>query len=130
VNPKVRDELGRIINDKLECGIIEPFKSPSSSTVLLLPKPKGGIRFVLDYPALNKYLIGDAYTLPRVEETTTALEGTKYFSTLDVKEAFYAAWPLRVHLASDGLKDSVSCAHLHLRHLCLHKDGGRACGGA
>jgi hypothetical protein len=90
VNPKVRDELGRIINDKLERGIIEPSKSPFSSTVLPLPKPKGGIRFVLDYRALNKCLIGDAYTLPRVEETTTALRGAKYFSTLDVKEAFWS----------------------------------------
>jgi len=32
----------------------------------------------------------DAYTLPRVEETTTALKGAKFFSTLDIKEAFWS----------------------------------------
>ena len=75
INPSVRAELARIIHDMLERGIIEPGTGPYSSTVLLLPKPKGGLRFVLDYRALNACIETDAYTLPQVEEVLSTLHG-------------------------------------------------------
>ena len=81
VNPTVRSQLTDIINGKLQLGIIEPGNGPYSSTVLLLPKPKGGIRFVLDYRVLNENVVTDAYTLPRVEKVLSALSGGKIFST-------------------------------------------------
>ena len=90
VNPNVRTELAQIINDKLQRGIIERGHGPYTSTVLLLPKPKGGVRFVLDYRALNECVRSDAYTLPQVDEVLSALGGSKFFSTLDIKEAFWS----------------------------------------
>ena len=90
INPKVRSQLKEILDDKLNRGIIEPGHGPYSSTVLLLPKPKGGIRFVLDYRALNDCVKSDAYTLPQVEEVLSALSGSRIFSSLDIKEAFWS----------------------------------------
>ena len=76
------------MDDKLNRSIIEPGPGPYSSTVLLLPKPKGGIRFVLDYRALNDCVMSDAYTLPQVDKVLSALSRSKIFSSLDIKEAF------------------------------------------
>lgn len=90
INPSVRAELARIINDMLDRGIIEPGTGPYSSTVLLLPKPKGGLRFVLDYRALNSCIEADAYTLPQVEEVLSTLHGSTLFSAIDIKEAFWS----------------------------------------
>ena len=90
INPSVRKELAKILNDKLDRGIIEPGNGPYSSTVLLLPKPKGGLRFVLDYRALNECIKADAYTLPQVEEVLSTLHGSTLFSAIDIKEAFWS----------------------------------------
>jgi hypothetical protein len=56
--------------------------------VLLVLKPGGGVRFCIDYRALNKVIEPDAYTLPTVQENLAAMSGDKFFSCLDMKEAF------------------------------------------
>jgi hypothetical protein len=89
-NPATRVILRNLIEDKLKRGIIEPSKSPSSSTVLMVPKPGGGVRFCIDYRALNNAIEPDAYTLPTVQENLAALSGDKYFTCLDMKEAFWS----------------------------------------
>jgi hypothetical protein len=63
--------------------------SPSSSTILLVPKPTGGVHFLIDYRALNKAVAPDAYTLPAVDESLASLNGNRYFTSFDMKEAFW-----------------------------------------
>jgi exonuclease III len=88
-NPHVRAHLRKVIEDKLQRDIIEPSNAANSSTVLLVPKPNGGIRFCIDYRALNKAIKGDAYALPSIMENLSSLGGNKFFSSLDMKEAFW-----------------------------------------
>jgi hypothetical protein len=89
MNPPTRDQLRALIQHKLKRDIIEPSTSPSSSTILLVPKPNGGVRFVIDYRELNKAVAPDAYTLPAVDESLASLNGNRYFTSLDMKEAFW-----------------------------------------
>jgi hypothetical protein len=90
MNPKTRAYLRQVIEEKLKRGIIEPSGAPCSSTVLLIPKPNGGgLRFCIDYRALNKAIAPDAYVLPTIHENLASLSGNKYFSSLDMKEAFW-----------------------------------------
>jgi hypothetical protein len=89
MNPPTRDKLRELIQHKLKRDIIEPSTSPSSSTILLVPKPTGGVRFVIDYRALNKAVAPDAYTLPAVDESLASLNGNLFFTSLDMKEAFW-----------------------------------------
>jgi hypothetical protein len=56
----------------------------------MVPNPGGGVRFYIDYRALNKAIKPDAYTLPTVQENLAALSGDKYFTCLDMKEAFWS----------------------------------------
>jgi hypothetical protein len=87
-NPATRKVLRETIESQLHRGVIEPSTVPCSSTVLLVLKPGGGVRFCIDYRALNKVIEPDAYTLPTVQENLAAMSGDKFFSCLDMKEAF------------------------------------------
>ena len=88
-NPSTQKELRNIIQGQLDRNIIEPSTSQTSATVLLVPKPNGGIRFVVDYRALNSKIKGDAYTLPTVQDALASLSNRKIFSSVDMKEAFW-----------------------------------------
>ena len=90
-----RQELRKQTKEQEDKGIIEDSVSDFSSAVVLIPKKGGGIRFAIDYRALNKAIVTDEYTLPNVQEGLAALGGDSttpptYFSTLDIKEAFWS----------------------------------------
>ena len=54
------------------------------------------MRFAIDYRSLNAAIHADSYTLPKVEEALSSLHGSKFFSSLDMKEAFWSV-PLAEH---------------------------------
>jgi hypothetical protein len=89
INPEVRKQLRDLLDTQRKLGIIEPSNSPFTSSVLLVPKPGGKIRFVVDYRALNKFVVNDSHPLPRVDETLSALHGAAVFSTFDLVSAFW-----------------------------------------
>ena len=75
------------VDQMLEKGIIRPSTSPWSAPSLLVPKrsPDGKpkYRFCVGFRALNAVTRFDPYPLPIMEETSSALFGSKYFSVLD-----------------------------------------------
>ncbi|CAH1229798.1 RTL1 [Branchiostoma lanceolatum] len=93
----------------LENDVIEPSSSPWASPVVLVTKKDGSPRFCVDYRKLNSVTIPDAHPLPRIDDTLDALAGASYFSTLDMKSAY---WQVPLHpsdkektafVTSDGL---------------------------
>jgi len=67
-----RDELlvlRRTLLDLLEKGFIRASNSPAASPVLFVRKPGGGLRFCVDYRALNALTKKDRYPLPLIKET-------------------------------------------------------------
>ena len=89
VNPEARRQVAEEVRKQKELGVIQDSCSPYSSTVLLVPKPTGGVRVVVDFRALNKIVKRDAYPLPRVEDSLAALQGKTYFSSIDIVTAFW-----------------------------------------
>lgn len=86
-----RDELRALkewIEENLRKGFIRPSSSPAASPVLFVKKPGGGLRFCVDYRALNAITVKDRYPLPLTKETLNNLKGMKYFSKLDIISAF------------------------------------------
>ena len=63
----------------LKLGVIEPSQSPYSSPVLLVKKPDGSARFVLDFRKLNQITEFDAEPIPDPELLFSKLEGKKFF---------------------------------------------------
>ena len=94
----VRQEMNRQVRKILDKGFISPSYSPWSSPVVLAPKKsENGVpknRFCVDFRALNAVTKYDSYPLPRYEETTSTLSGSKFFPVLDCYSGF---WQINIH---------------------------------
>ena len=97
------------VDQMLRQGVIEPSESPWSSPVVLVKKKTGEWRFCVDYRKLNEVTVNDVYPLPRIEDALGQLEGSKYFSLMDL-QAGYHQIPVRsedrpktAFITADGL---------------------------
>ena len=54
-----------------------------------MPKGGGGKHEVIDYQALNKVTRNFIWPMPKVEDIFSQLNGTKYFSTLDLRAGYH-----------------------------------------
>lgn len=80
--------LRKFLEDNLKKGFIRPSNSPCASPVLFARKPGGGLRFCVDYRALNALTVKNRYPLPLLQETLSRLSKAKYFTKVDVIAAF------------------------------------------
>ena len=77
------------VTDMLNRGIIQPSTSPWASPIILVKKKDGTDRFVVDFRRLNSVTRKDSYPLPRIGDALDALNGTKYFSSIDLMSGFW-----------------------------------------
>ena len=73
----------------LEKGVIQPSTSPWAAPIVLVTKKDGTTRFCVDYRALNCASVKDAYPLPRIDDSLDALNGGRYFCTMDLMSGFW-----------------------------------------
>lgn len=73
----------------LDKGFIRVSKSSASAPVLFAKKPGGGLRFCVDYRALNAVTRKDRYPLPLIHETLSQISKAKWFTKVDVIQAFH-----------------------------------------
>ena len=52
-------------------------------------KKDGGLKFCIDLRKLNEQAIKDAYSLPQINETLDSLQGSQWFSSLDLKSGYW-----------------------------------------
>lgn len=87
-----RDELlvlRKTLTELLEKNFIRVSNSPAAAPVLFVKKPGGGLRFCVDYRALNTISRKDRYPLPLVNETLERIGKAQYFTKLDIISAFH-----------------------------------------
>lgn len=89
IPPSMIDEVRKHIEELLSSGVIQKSKSPWCSNVVLVRKKNGKLRLCVDYRMLNKKTVKDSYALPRVEEVFDVLNGSKLFSTIDMKSGYH-----------------------------------------
>ncbi len=69
--------------------IIAETRSPYASPIVIVRKKNGQIRMCVDYRTLNRRTVPDQYTVPRIEDALACLNGSKWFSVLDLRSGYY-----------------------------------------
>ena len=87
-SPRCKQEINLQVDDMLQKGIIREPVSPWSSPVVLVKKKNGSFRFRVDLRKVNAVTRKDSFPMPSVFDTLDALNGTNYFSTLDLKSGY------------------------------------------
>ena len=83
------NEVRNHVNDMLANGWIRQSYSPYSSPMVCARKKCGGLRLCIDFRKLNKHTIPDMQPIPRVQDILDRLHGQKWFSTLDMSQAYH-----------------------------------------
>ncbi len=89
MSPQELDAIHRYLDLHLDKGFIQTSLVSYSSPVLFVEKLGGGIRFCIDYWRLNAITKKDRYPILLIEETLAQLENVKYFTKIDIRQAFY-----------------------------------------
>ncbi|GBM36473.1 Retrovirus-related Pol polyprotein from transposon 297 [Araneus ventricosus] len=84
-----KEESEHIVKEMVDNGIIEESSGPWASPIVLVKKKDGSTRFCVDYRKLNEITIKDSYPLPRIDDNLDALNGSKCFTTLDLKSGYW-----------------------------------------
>lgn len=88
-SPAEMDELRLQITELLVLGLIQPSTSPWGAPVLFVRKKSGELRMCVDYRALNRLCVKKSYGLPNIDESLERLQGSSYFSSLDLKSGYH-----------------------------------------
>ena len=86
------NDVKKHIQNMLDRNWIKKSQSSWSSPVVVVGKKDGGFRLCCDFRLLNKKTIPDKHPLPRIQETLDSLQGSKYFSVLDLSRAYYQGY--------------------------------------
>ena len=83
------EELKKQLKTLIQQGFIQPSSSPWGSSVIFAAKKDGGWRMCVDYRALNKVTIKNAYPLPRIDDIFDQLRKAKYFTKIDLRSGYH-----------------------------------------
>ncbi|MCO5548490.1 hypothetical protein L7F22_001950 [Adiantum nelumboides] len=89
VSQAQQEEIMRQVNKLVEKGMVRPNSSPFCSLVLLVQMKDGTYRMCVDYRALNRITIKNRFLVPRVEDLFDKLQGSTYFSRIDLKSGYH-----------------------------------------
>ena len=86
IPPDMQDDVRAHIQEMLDIGAIHKSHSPWASAVVLVWKKDGGLRFCIN---LNNQTVKDAYLLPQIDENLDSLQGSQWFSSLNLKSGYW-----------------------------------------
>lgn len=101
-----KNEVNRIVKELLEKGIIRKSNSEYSSPIVLVPKKPTGLRMCVDYRKLNDICVRDNWPLPLIDDQIDLLRNKKFFTQLDLKDAFH-----HVSVNKDSIKYTSFVTH-------------------
>ncbi|GJU50785.1 putative reverse transcriptase domain-containing protein [Tanacetum coccineum] len=88
------EELPSQLKELHDKGFIRPSSSLWGAPVLFVKKKDDSFRMCIDYRELNKLTIKNRYPLPRIDDLFDQLQGSQYFSKIDLQSRYHH---LRVH---------------------------------
>ena len=82
-------ELKVQMEELVSKGFVRPSTSPWGALVLFVKKKDGSLRLCIDYRELNKVIIRNQYSLPRINDLFDQLHGARVFSKIDLKSGYH-----------------------------------------
>ena len=89
MNPIIGEKVNERIDNLEHRGIVRNSSSPWASPILVVAKGDNDFRLVADYGRINESVMGNALTILNIETLMANLSNQKFYSSLDLKEAFY-----------------------------------------
>jgi hypothetical protein len=86
--PKLH-ELKMQLKEFLEMGIIRPSVSPWGAPFIFIRKKDGSWRLCIDYHQLNKAIIKNQYTLPRIDNLFDQMKCMTVFSKIELRSSYH-----------------------------------------
>ena len=94
----LQERANEVLENMIKQDVIEEHPSdlpaPWISNTVISPKPDGSLRMTLDARNINKAILSSNLPIPRQEDIKAKLSGSKYFSKMDFRSAF---WQLELH---------------------------------
>ena len=87
--PHMYNNMRAHIQEMLDICAIHKLHSLWASAVVLVWKKDGGLRLCIDLRKLNNCTVKDAYSLPWIDKTLDSLQGSQWFSSLDLKSGYW-----------------------------------------
>jgi hypothetical protein len=81
--------LRKTLTDLLDKGWIRASSSAAGAPVLFVKKPGKGLRFCVNYRALNAIIFQNRYPLPLIREILRKLAKARYYTKMNVRAAFH-----------------------------------------
>ena len=89
MSPKEKAEMKRQLMWMLTHGFVKPSTSRYSSPVLFVKKGDGGLRFCVDYRAINLITKTEKFPVPRIDELIDKLSKSRYYSAIDACQGYH-----------------------------------------
>nr|GEZ51822.1 putative reverse transcriptase domain-containing protein [Tanacetum cinerariifolium] len=85
---KMQEPANQLKELQVKC-FIRPSSSPWGAPLLFVKKKDGSFRMCIDYRELNKLTIKNRYPLPRIDDLFDHLQGSRYFSKIDLWSGYH-----------------------------------------
>lgn len=83
------EDVRKHLKNLKDAEIISLLKSPYVSPIVVVSKKNGTIRICVDCRMLSRRTVPDQYTVPQIEDALTNLNGSKWFSMLDLRSGYH-----------------------------------------
>ncbi|GKE43339.1 putative nucleotidyltransferase, ribonuclease H, partial [Tanacetum coccineum] len=83
--PSKMQELSGQLQELQDKGFIRPSHSSWGAPMLFVKNKDGSFRMCIDYRELNKLTVKNRYPLPRIDDLFDQLQGSHYFSKIDLR---------------------------------------------
>lgn len=106
VAESLKPVLKKQIDDLLEAGIIVPSTAPNFiSPIIMVKKPDGSWRLVIDYRKLNENTVKTHQILPTIPDVANILAHKRYFTSLDLASGY---WQIGLSMESQDLTTFIT----------------------